>query len=54
MLSDASTYFCSKINGDQTKNSTGISIDHILPVGGSKDRVHAWDQLQVDRYIRDV
>ena len=44
----------SKINDDQIKNSTGISVDSILPVGRLKDRVHVWDQLQVDRYMRDV
>ena len=39
---------------DQTKNSTGFSVDRVSPVGRLKDRVHIWDQLQVDRYIRDV
>ena len=52
--SEASTYLCSKIDNDQAKNSTGISVDRISPVGRLKDRVHVWDQLQVDIYIRDV
>ena len=52
--SEASTYLCSKIDDDQAKNSTGISVDHISPVGRLKDRIHVWDQLQVDIYIKDV
>ena len=52
--SEASTYLCSKIEDDQAKNSTGIFVDRISPVGRLKDRIHVWDQLQVDIYIRDV
>ena len=49
--SNAFTYLCSKLNDDQTKNSTGISVDRILPVGRLKHRVHVGDQFQVGRYI---
>ena len=49
----ASVFSRDTANG-QAINSTGISNDRISPVGRLKDRVHVWDQLSVDRYIRDV
>lgn len=35
-------------------NRSGKTNDIISPVGRLRDRIHVWDQLQVDRYIRDV
>ena len=39
---------------DNAKNSSDISNERITPVNRLRDRIDVWDQMQVDRYIRDV
>ena len=45
---------CLSVVFDNAKNSAGISNERITPVNRLRDRIDVWDQMQVDRYIRDI
>ena len=45
---------CLSVVFDNAKNSAGISSERITPVNRLRDRIDVLDQMQVDRYIRDI